>query len=61
MKKHYDFGKMTGERNPYVKALKQPITPKIAARFGASLVVPAKSLSRAAVALDQPASGLAMA
>ena len=24
MREHYDFGKMKGERNPYVKALKQP-------------------------------------
>jgi len=26
MRKHYDFGKMKGEKNPYIKALKQPIT-----------------------------------
>ena len=29
MRKHYDFGKMKGERNPYVKALKQPITIRL--------------------------------
>lgn len=29
MKKHCDFGKMKGERNPYVKALKQPITIRL--------------------------------
>ena len=29
MREHYDFGKMKGERNPYVKALKQPITMRL--------------------------------
>ncbi len=29
MRKHYDFGKMKGERNPYVRALKQPITMRL--------------------------------
>ena len=29
MRTHYDFGKMKGERNPYVKALKQPITMRL--------------------------------
>lgn len=29
MRKHYDFGKMKGERNPYVKVLKQPITMRL--------------------------------
>lgn len=29
MRQHYDFGKMKGERNPYVKALKQPITMRL--------------------------------
>lgn len=29
MRAHYDFGKMTGERNPYIKALKQPITMRL--------------------------------
>lgn len=29
MREHYDFGKMNGERNPYVKALKQPITMRL--------------------------------
>ena len=29
MRKHYDFGKMKSERNPYVKALKQPITMRL--------------------------------
>jgi uncharacterized protein (DUF4415 family) len=26
---HYDFGKMKGEKNPYVKRLKQPITIRL--------------------------------
>ncbi|MBK7552853.1 MAG: antitoxin [Syntrophaceae bacterium] len=26
MRKHYDFDKMKGEKNPYVKQMKQPIT-----------------------------------
>ncbi len=29
MRDHYDFGKMKGERNPYTKALKQPITMRL--------------------------------
>jgi len=29
MRAHYDFGKMKGERNPYVKELKQPITMRL--------------------------------
>jgi len=29
MRKHYDFGEMTGERNPYIKQLKQPITMRL--------------------------------
>ena len=29
MRAHYDFSKMKGERNPYVKALKQPITMRL--------------------------------
>lgn len=29
MRKHYDFGKMKGAKNPYVKALKQPITMRL--------------------------------
>ena len=29
MRAHYDFGTMTGERNPYIKALKQPITMRL--------------------------------
>jgi predicted DNA binding CopG/RHH family protein len=29
MKAHYDFGKMKGEKNPYVKQLKQPITMRL--------------------------------
>jgi predicted DNA binding CopG/RHH family protein len=29
MRKHYDFGKMQGMRNPYVKALKQPVTMRL--------------------------------
>ena len=29
MRKHYDFSKMKGQRNPYVKELKQPITIRL--------------------------------
>jgi predicted DNA binding CopG/RHH family protein len=29
MRKHYDFEKMKGEKNPYVKQLKQPITMRL--------------------------------
>ena len=29
MRKHYDFGKMKGQRNPYVKQLKKPITIRL--------------------------------
>ena len=29
MREHYDFAKMKGERNPYGKALKQPITMRL--------------------------------
>ncbi len=29
MKDHYDFRRMKGERNPYVKELKQPITIRL--------------------------------
>ena len=29
MREHYDFAKMKGVRNPYVKALKQPITMRL--------------------------------
>jgi len=29
MREHYDFGKMKGEKNPYVKALKQPVTMRL--------------------------------
>ena len=29
MRKHYDFGKMKGEKNPYIKKLKQPITIRL--------------------------------
>ena len=29
MRKHYDFGKMKGEKNPYIKRLKQPITIRL--------------------------------
>ena len=29
MKKHYDFSKMKGEKNPYIKQLKQPITIRL--------------------------------
>jgi uncharacterized protein (DUF4415 family) len=29
MRSHYDFGKMKGEKNPYVKQLKQPISIRL--------------------------------
>ena len=29
MREHYDFGNMKGERNPYTKTLKQPITMRL--------------------------------
>lgn len=29
MRRHYDFSKMKGERNPYVSRLKQPITIRL--------------------------------
>jgi predicted DNA binding CopG/RHH family protein len=29
MRKHYDFGKLKGQRNPYTKQLKQPITIRL--------------------------------
>ena len=29
MKAHYDFSKMKGEKNPYVKHLKQPVTIRL--------------------------------
>jgi predicted DNA binding CopG/RHH family protein len=29
MRDHYDFGAMKGEKNPYVKQLKQPITIRL--------------------------------
>ena len=29
MRKHYDFSKMKGKKNPYIKYLKQPITIRL--------------------------------
>ena len=29
MRKHYDFEKMKGEKNPYVEHLKQPVTIRL--------------------------------
>jgi uncharacterized protein (DUF4415 family) len=29
MREHYDFAKMKGEKNPYIKPLKQPITIRL--------------------------------
>ncbi len=29
MRTHYDFSKMKGEKNPYIKLLKQPITIRL--------------------------------
>jgi predicted DNA binding CopG/RHH family protein len=29
MRKHYDFSKMKGQKNPYIKLLKQPVTIRL--------------------------------
>lgn len=29
MRKHYDFDKMEGQKNPYAKHLKQPVTMRL--------------------------------
>ena len=29
MRKHYNFGEMKGQKNPYIKRLKQPITIRL--------------------------------
>ena len=29
MKDHYDFSKMKGKKNPYIKYLKQPVTMRL--------------------------------
>ena len=29
MRKHYDFSKMKGRKNPYTKLLKQPVTMRL--------------------------------
>jgi len=29
MRKHYDFANMKGEKNPYIKKLKQPVTIRL--------------------------------
>ena len=29
MRKHYDFGNMKGQKNPYTKHLKQPVTMRL--------------------------------
>jgi predicted DNA binding CopG/RHH family protein len=29
MRKHYDFNKMKGQKNPYIKQLKQPVTMRL--------------------------------
>ena len=29
MRKHYDFSKMKGRKNPYLKLLKQPVTMRL--------------------------------
>jgi uncharacterized protein (DUF4415 family) len=29
MRAHYDFSKMKGEKNPYIKNLKQPVTIRL--------------------------------
>ena len=41
MRKHYDFNKMKGQKNPYIKHLKQPVT----IRLDKSTVAYFKSLS----------------
>jgi len=41
MRKHYDFSKMKGQKNPYIKHLKQPVT----IRLDKSTVAYFKSLS----------------
>ncbi len=29
MRKHYDFSEMKGQKNPYIKHLKQPVTMRL--------------------------------
>ena len=29
MRRHYDFSRMKGEKNPYIKHLKQPVTIRL--------------------------------
>ncbi len=29
MREHYDFSKMKGKKNPYIKLLKQPVTMRL--------------------------------
>lgn len=29
MRQHYDFSKMKGKKNPYIKLLKQPVTMRL--------------------------------
>lgn len=29
MREHYDFSKMKGKKNPYIKRLKQPVTMRL--------------------------------
>ena len=29
MREHYDFAKMKGKKNPYIKFLKQPVTMRL--------------------------------
>jgi len=29
MREHYDFSKMKGKKNPYIKYLKQPVTMRL--------------------------------
>ncbi len=42
MRDHYDFGKMKGEKNPYLRHIKQPIT----IRLDTSTVAYFKELAR---------------
>ena len=45
MKQHYEFGKMKGEPNPYVKQLKQPITIRLDTATVAYLSLTSKAVT----------------
>ncbi len=44
MRNHYDFGKMKGEKNPYIRKMKQPITIRLDKATVAYFKVLAKEL-----------------